>query len=158
MVQGGRVFEGTVPLRQLERLRDLLASAEGDAVYRVEFGTDEFDVEFVDIRVDTGLPLVCQRTMNVFVQPCRISQRLGLLRDEREENALPEGYEPLLVSGGQLHIKDVLEDELILALPLVPLSPGAPLEQVPVTAGSAPDDGQSPNPFAALGQLKNSRH
>ena len=55
-------------------------------------------------------------------------------------------------------MKDVLEDELILALPLVPLSPGAPLEQVPVTAGSLPDDDQPPNPFAALGQLKKSRH
>lgn len=158
MVQGGRVFEGTVPLRQFERLQDLLASAEGAVVYRVEFGIDEFDVAFVDIHVDTGLSLVCQRTMNVFVQPCSINQRLGLLRDEREENALPEGYEPLLVTDGQLHIKDVLEDELILALPLVPLSPGAPLEQVPVTAGSAPDDDQAPNPFAALGQLKSSRH
>ena len=57
MVQGGRVFEGTVPLRQFERLQDLLASAEGDVAYRVEFGIDEFDVAFVDIHVDTGLSL-----------------------------------------------------------------------------------------------------
>jgi uncharacterized protein len=158
MVQAGRVFEGRLPLRRLERLQDLLASAEGDLVYRVEFGVDDFDVAFVDIHVDTGLPLVCQRTMKAFVQPCSISQRLGLMRDEREENALPAGYEPLLVADGQLHIKDVLEDELILAMPLVALSPGAPLEQVPVTTESEPEAGQSPNPFAALGQLKNSRH
>lgn len=158
MVQAGRAFEGSVPVQAMERLRDLLASSQGMVGYKIEFGIDEFDIAFVDILVDAELTLVCQRSMKPFVQPVRIDQRLGLIRAEVEEAALPENYEPLLVVDGQLRMRDVIEDELILALPLVPLSPGAPLEQVPVTAGPGPEDDQPANPFAALGQLKKSRH
>lgn len=158
MVQGRRVFEGSLPLGQMQRLVGLLAAEEGEAAYRIEFGVDEYDVGYVDIAVDAGLPMVCQRTMAVFVQPVSIDQRLGLIRDESQEAALPDGYDPLLVSDGQLSLKDVIEDELILAVPLVALSPGAPLERVPVTAGTDPESGKPSNPFAALGQLKKSKH
>ncbi|MGB0135183.1 YceD family protein [Dokdonella sp.] len=158
LVQARRVFEGTIPLRQMERLVGLLAAPTGDAVYRIEFGKDDFDIACADLRVDAGLSLVCQRTMQVFVQPVRIDQRLGLIRDEGQEAALPEGYEALLVENGQLRLKDVIEDELILALPLVALSPGAPLEQIPLSSGSVPEIDRPPNPFAVLGQLKKTKH
>lgn len=158
MVQGRRVFEGTLAVAQLPRLVELLASAEGEVAYKVEFGRDEFDISHVDVLVDTRLMMICQRSMVEFAQPVHINQRLGLIRDDSEEASLPEGYDPLLVENGAICLKDVIEDELILGLPVVALSPGAPLEQVPVTAGSVPEDEQPPNPFAALGQLKSSSH
>lgn len=158
MVQARRVFEGKVPVKQLERLVGLLATSEGEVAYKVEFGSDEFDIACADLLVEAGLAMVCQRTMQVFVQPVRVEQRLGLIKRESDEAALPEGYEALLVSDGQLRLKDVIEDELILALPLVALSPGAPLEQIPLDAGSAPKIDQPSNPFAVLGQLKKTQH
>lgn len=157
-VQARRVFEGTLPLAQMSRLSELLSRAEGEIAYQVEFGRDEFDIDYLDIRVDGQVPMICQRGLVEFMQPVVINQRLGLLRDESEEARLPEGYDPVLVQNDQLHVKDVIEDELILALPLVALSPGAPLEQVLVTAGPEPEDEQPPNPFAVLGQLKSSNH
>jgi uncharacterized protein len=158
MVQAQRVFEGTLPLAPMKRLSELLASSNGEVSYRVEFGRDEFSVSHVDVRLEAELLMVCQRSMAEFLQPVSVNQRLGLMRDESEEAQLPEGYDPLLVQGGQLSMKDVIEDELILALPLVALGPGAPLEQVSVTAGTVPEDEQAPNPFAVLGQLKSSSH
>ena len=158
MVQGRRVFEGTIAVAQLPRLAGLLASADGAIAYKVEFGRDEFDISHLDIELDAHLKMICQRSMVEFLQPLQINQRLGLIRDSAEESRLPEGYDPLLVEDGAFCLKDVIEDELILGLPVVALSPGAPLEQVPVTAGSVPEDQQPPNPFAALGQLKNSSH
>lgn len=158
MVQARRVFEGTIPVKQMERLIGLLATPTGEIAYRVEFGSDEFDIACADLKIDAGLSMLCQRTMQVFVQPVRIEQRLGLIRDESQEAALPESYEALLVTDGQLRLKEVIEDELILSLPLVALSPGAPLEQVPLTAGSAPDTDQASSPFAVLGQLKKTKH
>ena len=158
MVQGRRVFEGTLAVAQLPRLVGLLASAEGEVACKIEFGRDEFDISYVDIHVDTSLMMVCQRSMVEFSQPVHINQRLGLISDDSEEARLPEGYDPLLIENGAICLKDVIEDELILGLPVVALSPGAPLEQVPVTAGPVPEDEQPPNPFAALGQLKNKHH
>jgi uncharacterized protein len=158
MVQARRLFEGSLPLGQLKRLLASLASAQGEARFKVEFGVDEYEVDFVDIRIDADLPMICQRTMAVYLQPVCVAQRLGLIRDEADEAALPGHYEALLVTDGQLQLKEVIEDELILALPLVALSPGAPLEQVPVTAGSLPESEAPENPFSVLEQWKKSSH
>ncbi|HET9031294.1 MAG TPA: YceD family protein [Dokdonella sp.] len=157
-VQARRVFEGTLAVAQMRRLVGLLASADGEVSYYIEFDRDAFEISYIDLKLDTSLKLICQRSMAEYSQPIRVDQRLGLIRDDSEEARLPEGYDPLLVEDGQLCVKDVIEDELILALPLVALSPGAPLEQVPVTSGPDPEDEQPPNPFAVLGQLKNSKH
>jgi uncharacterized protein len=77
-----------------------------------------------------------------------------LIVREEEEAALPGGYEPLLTQDGQLNLADVIEDELILALPVVPLSPAA--EQQPRVWGEENEtqDDEQPNPFAVLKKMK----
>jgi uncharacterized protein len=83
---------------------------------------------------------------------------LGLITDEADEAGLPEGYEPLLVTDGSLRLADVIEDELILAIPAVPVKPGT--EYVQRAWGDAPDETDvttQPNPFAALKELKKAR-
>ena len=153
MVAQRRCFEGTLPLSQLPRLVGTLADAAGECRFALEFGRDEFDVGFVEIRLEAGLPLTCQRTLERFVLPVSTAQRLGLVRDESEEAALPPDYEPaLLDADGQLRPLELIEDELILALPLVPVKPGteATETEVPPT----PDEVRSANPFAALAALK----
>jgi uncharacterized protein len=152
-VQARRLYEGVLPLAAMRRLCGSLATNEGSAHYSVEFGRDGFGISFVALRVEAELPLTCQRTLEVFAYPVSIDQRLGLIARESEESGLPEGYEPLLVPEGDLSIADVIEDELILALPVVPLKPGVPLEWIdPLTDDEV--DEQRPNPFAVLGTLK----
>src|SRR5690349_10610980 len=153
-VQARRTFAGTLPLASMHRLRGSLASAEGDVRFSAEFGKDALGVAYLALDVEAGLPLVCQRTLETFVDKVNIDQRLGLIADEREEAALPPGYEPLLVTDGTLSLAEVIEDELILALPVVPLKPGAPLDW---KDPSAPEVEERPvSPFAALGALKKS--
>jgi uncharacterized protein len=152
-VQARRTYEGRLPLAGLHRLRGSLASDEGDVHYVAEFGRDGLGVAFLALKVDAGLPMVCQRTLETFVFPVSIDQRLGLIDDENGEAALPPGYEPLLVADGALSIADVVEDELILALPVVPLKPGVPLEWKD-QADEVESASRRPNPFAVLGSLK----
>ena len=150
-VQARRIFEGVLPLAAMKRLCAALASTAGEVRYSAAFGKDGLGISCLDLQVEAGLPLVCQRTLEEFIHPVRIDQRLGVIADEADEVALPEGYEPLVAADGHLALADVIEDELILALPVVPLKPGAPL------AWNDPsDDGKDevPNPFAALGALK----
>jgi uncharacterized protein len=154
MVQARRTFHGKLPLASFTRLRASLAAVEGEADYELEFGKDELGVAYLAVRVDAELPLTCQRTLEVFRQPVHIDQRLGLIDDESEEAALPPGYDPLLVPDGAVDLAGVIEDELILALPVVPLKPGAPVEW----QDEAPEEEEpEPNPFAALESLKKKR-
>ncbi|MCK9538330.1 YceD family protein [Dokdonella sp.] len=153
-VQARRSYEGTLPLATLHRLAGSLANERGEVRYRVDFGKDSLGIACIDIHVETGLPLVCQRTLETFVWPVQLRERLGVIAHEAEEAALPEGYEPLLAPDGTLSVADVIEDELILALPVVPVKPGAPLEWNDPSADGTGGEAQADNPFAVLGALK----
>ena len=154
MVQARRSFHGKLPLASLKRLRGSLAADDGVADYALEFGRDELGVDYIALHVDTELALTCQRSLEIYRQPVHLDQRLGLIRDESEEAALPPGYEPLLIPDGEINLADVIEDELILALPVVPLRPGEPLEWNDAPADE-PAENEPPNPFAVLAKLKN---
>ena len=153
MVSARRAFSGRLPLSGMPRLVGALPEAVGDCRYEMEFGRDALGIAFVELRLEADLALLCQRTLETFLHPVRLVQRLGLVTDESEEAALPEGMEPVLPGpGGELHPAELIEDELILAIPVVPINPAS----TPVEAEWPADveDEPKPNPFAALAALK----
>jgi len=158
MVSARRSFAGTLPISAMPRLCEALAGTEGTAEYALDFGRDEFGTAYLDVRVKAPLTLLCQRTLEPFVLPMTVETRLGLIKAEREESALPPGSEPLLVSeDGRLNPSEVIEDELLLVLPLVPVNPDSTLPDEVVGPGpeeSSDGEGRSDNPFAVLRELK----
>ncbi|MFN3702527.1 YceD family protein [Thermomonas sp.] len=153
MVAARREFEGRVLLSAMARLRDSLVDAEGEVRYVLAFDTDNLKVPYLELRIEAELPLECQRSLQRFLQPVRVVQRLGLIRDEAEEAALPPDYEPLLVpADGLLRPAELVEDELILALPVVPVSPDA--EAVERDFAPTVEETAQANPFAALAGWK----
>ena len=153
MVTARRCFEGELGLAGFSRLRDSLVDTEGECRFGLEFGRDEFDQAFVDVRVSARLPLQCQRSLARYLQPIEIRQRLGLITSEAQEAALPEGVEPLLVpDSAELRPIELIEDELILALPVVPIDPDS-TEPDLGWKGEEPEE-EKPHPFAALAGLK----
>ena len=158
-VTARRQFQGTLPLSALPRLASSLAHDRGDVRYTLEFGRDELGVAFVAVRAESSLPLTCQRTLEVFSWPLSLRARLGIIAREQDEAGLPPGYEPLLCQSGELHPAEVIEDELILALPTVPVRPGIEGDDDDATIwrSEAPDEDETPepeHPFAALRRLK----
>lgn len=158
MVSARRSFEGTLPIVGMTRLGELLAATEGRVHYGLDFGCDDIGTNYVDVRANVLLTLICQRTLEPFVLPVEVNTRLGLIRQEREEAGLPPDCEALLVpENGRLKPADVIEDELLLVLPLVPVNPNSSLpDQV---TGHEPEEfpsgeRRSENPFAALRELK----
>lgn len=155
-VSARRCFEGGIPLAALPRLASMLADAEGEVRYSVSFDRDGQGAAFVDVHASTGFPLICQRSMDRFVLAVTIEQRLGLIRDEAEEAGLPPGWEPLLVANAELAPLEVIEDELILAVPLVATQPveADASEFVWASDGITRPSQEKSSPFAVLGSLK----
>lgn len=154
MVSARRQFEGSLPLSAFKRLRDSLVDAEGECRYALEFGRDAGNQAFVEVRVDAELPLLCQRTLERYLHRVRLVQQLGLITSEAQESSLPEHMEPLLLpESGELQPADLVEDELILAVPVVPINPESP-EPEQDWQDEAEAEEPKQNPFAALSALK----
>lgn len=156
MVSARRSFEGTLPVASMSRLCGALADREGLVRFELDFGRDELGISYVDVHATASLSLLCQRTLEPFELPVTVATRLGLIRQEREEAGLPPDCEPLLVAeDGRLNPMDVIEDELLLALPLIPINPDSSLpDQVISQEPENSGEGQRENPFAVLRELK----
>ncbi len=158
MVSARRSFEGTLPIATMSRLCEVLASADGVVNFELDFGRDSLGISYVDVRAQAALTLICQRTLEPFVMPITVDTRLGLIKLERDEAGLPPDCEALLVpEHGRLNPADMIEDELLLALPLVPVNPDSSIADE-VTGHEPEEDsageGRSENPFAVLRELK----
>jgi len=152
MVAQRRIVEGHLPLSTLPRLAGLLFDSEGEVRFSLGFDRDALGIAYAELELETVLPLQCQRSLQRFGFPVEMHQRLGLIRKEADEAGLPPGYEPLLVpESGELRASELIEDELILVIPVVPVDPACPEVTPPTPVADAPE---RPHPFAALAALK----
>jgi uncharacterized protein len=145
-------FEGKFRPGDLERLRDLVATGEGELNYRVSALLDSKRRKVVSCIIEGFVFLRCQSTMDVFRHPVSVEERLVLVDDEShlppfEEESEEEDY---VVAEGPLDARDLVEDAVILGLPMIPRKPG--LEAAP--AKPAPPEVEKESPFAALRALK----
>jgi len=155
MVAQRRVLTGRAPLAALPRLAGLLVDTQGEVEFSLSFGGDALCPAFAHLEASTVLPLQCQRSLRRFGFPVALEQRLGLIRSEAGEAALPPGVEPVLVpEDGLMQPLDLVQDELILAVPVLPVAADStPLDTVWITP--EPDaPAQVEHPFAVLAHLK----
>ena len=162
MVAGRRSFEGVLPVAELPRLVEALADDRGQIAYKLDFLRGELGGPQLRVHLSAGLTLECQRTLEPFEWPAVVDTRLGLLASEAGAAALPPDCEPLLLEDGALSPRRVIEEELLLALPLVPVKPGS--EALQGEWNTPGDDRQDAergepvaHPFAGLRDLMEAR-
>jgi uncharacterized protein len=147
-------WQGTLSLAQTPRLTSLLSATQGSVAVELETGVDEQNIRFIAGHLEVTVEMICQRCMVPMHLPIVADLRLGALPSEARLDELPEDYEPLLVPEGEVRIADLVEDELILALPLVPKHQH--LRQCEANGFEWPGQPQPPektNPFTNLASL-----
>lgn len=153
--EGNRRFAGTIPLRNMSRLKPLLADDQGEARFEAQFTRDALGWATIQLDVRAELPLVCQASLERYDEPVSRSSLLAVAKDPEQQDELPEHYEATLAEDGRLVFLDLVQDELILAVPQVPRKPG--LEEVRFSTDpdgvQAGEDEEQKRPFAALGDL-----
>lgn len=151
---------GEVPLAALPRCRDL-APAAGRLAYRLRF----FEGQGVhplaaELSIEASLALECARCRETVVQPVAASSRLSFVFGEAQAEHVEADAEPVILGReGRVRPLDLIEDLLLMAVPLMPvhatscapIAPGRPYEsgQLAEPAGEAGE-----HPFAALAALK----
>jgi uncharacterized protein len=161
MAETRRLLQGHVSLSEMKRLGESLVDNSGNVEVSLEFGIDAEGIRYMHGRLHTVLMLECQRCL----EPMRFAVdrdfALGMVRSETEAEALPSHYEPLQLDGQPLFLRDVLEDELLLSLPIVARhaedecsvklnDAEAPAEEERENTGKE----EKENPFSVLAGLK----
>jgi len=151
----GRQFKGSLPLSKMTRLQDVLLDGPGEVSFVLRFGKDG-KLATVTGLVEAELRLQCQRCLGAVLWPVSCKVSLGVVRSIAEADLLAESYEPLLLEGDTLALADIVQEELLLALPAIPrhsaCEPAA--QAAPEQAKAADAAPQRPNPFAVLAKLK----
>ncbi|MBA4344769.1 MAG: hypothetical protein C0423_21720 [Methylibium sp.] len=100
--------------------------------------------------------LSCQRCLQPVQEDLSIDRWIRFVRDEEMAAELDaEGDDDVLALSGRLDLQQLVEDELLLALPLVPRHEQCP-QPLPLAVGEEDiaEEVEKPNPFAALAALK----
>ena len=156
-VEAGAEFRGSLPLARMARLRESLREPTGEARFRLTFTRDPEGRGVLDGEIKARLILTCQRCLEALEFPVLTTLDLVLVSGLDEAGLLPEDLDPLLVPEEPLRLADLIEDELLLALPQIPRheSGACPAGGGRWTAVSDEQRaGEGANPFAVLGTLK----
>lgn len=121
-------------------------------------GTGGAPVVWLHLRANTTVPLSCQRCLGPVDTGLVVDRRFRFVADEATAEAEDDDSdEDVLALEPRPDLLALLEDELLMALPLVPMHVVCP-ETLPHSAGKidagASSNADAPHPFAALSTLK----
>jgi len=157
------VLEGDWPLAAMERLADAAhpdaapgASeaahwrAEGES-RPVKGGAPQ---AWLHLAASARLSLVCQRCLGPVDTPLQAERSFLFVADEETAARLDaETEDDVLALTRSLDLRALVEDELLLALPIVPRHELCP-EPLPMERGDDAPEASRASPFAALAALK----
>jgi uncharacterized protein len=145
-------LSGQLSLSEFSRLAEFLATDQGNIDLAISFHK-EGDINTVLGNVSAQLFLQCQRCLEPVAISVDRQFRLGIVKSDEQAGRLPKLYEPLLIGSEQIVLSELIEDELILAIPDIPRHKECQPQQV--TSGKIDIEEQAePHPFAILAKLK----
>lgn len=149
----GATQQGVWPLRDFPRLRDLLAAGAGEVAYEISGVRDQRGRPGLRLKVRGTLRLRCQRCLETMPFEVQTDETLVLAATLAEIHAEPaDAHAPdRVVAGKEMALRDLIEDELILAVPYAPRHESC-------SAASARDDVEKVSPFAGLRGLMRQKH
>ncbi len=161
--QAGDEWVGQDVLQKYERLMQETQGQGGDLAVHwsaqgelrpVLGGPDQV---WLHLQAQATLPLTCQRCLGRVDWPISVERSFRFVADEDTAAAQDdESQEDVLVLSRDFNLGELIEDELLMELPLVPRHEQCPAE-VKLAAGDEEFEAASaakPHPFAALARLQ----
>lgn len=139
-------------LTEVAGLRSLRTGLSGSVRGRARFSREQ-GFAVVELSIAGSATLECQRCLQPMELPLDVSTRIALVASESESARVPEGLEPVLAPAGRLSIGELVTEELLLTLPIVPLHAGGERCTHGPTPAPAAHGGETQRPFAGLAEL-----
>ncbi len=162
--QAGAVMIQDTPLADFDRLvGESLDGDWGHVRWRIQgevrpaFG-DGKPTHWLHVTAQAALGLTCQRCLTCVASPLLVDRLFRFVATETQAAAEDDGCEEdVLAWEPRPNVLLLIEDELLMAMPLVPMHDSCPTP-IPLAQHDEPDVAdERPHPFAALAQLKQGR-
>lgn len=161
LVDAEEVIEGVIPLDSLPRLAPLLVPGKKEVAFVLRFGRDSKRRGVISSEVRAELTLICQRCLQPMPLKLKLSSRLALVEGFTEAEQLPADLDPLLLDeDGLIDLRNHIEEELLLAIPVAPRHDEACALHVEEKSPLPEMESQRPereSPFAVLAELSSSK-
>jgi uncharacterized protein len=174
----GRQAAGALRVSQMPRMlaevpaeapaRDAVFTWQGEGSTQPELQDDGTDAPqpYLRLAVHGSVWLTCQRCLQPYSQHLDVdaTYRIVATEDEADEYPLDDDEVEVIVGSRQFDLIDLIEEELLLSLPLVPkhsVCPEVHESLLPESDEAEAAEGgeqevEKPNPFAVLEKLKSS--
>ena len=163
LAEQGRSIAGQWPVSELSRLDEgqlLTGNEPAPAVVRWQAQGEQRPVTggapevWLHLQAEVGLNLCCQRCLGPVATEVSIDRSLRFVSDEAMAAEMDaDSEDDVLALQRWMDLRELVEDELLLALPLVPRHVVCP-EPLPLPEDEVESEDAQPNPFAVLAQLK----
>ncbi len=145
-------LQGTLPVAGMERLVSLLQTDAGEVRCQLDFTRDVEGLVTITTDLSTSVQLQCQRCLSNVDVAIEANAVLSPVSTDDEAANLPERYEALMLEGDTVTLSDMIEDEIILQLPIIAMHEEQ--ECSVKIANNEQSSEEKPNPFQVLADLK----
>ena len=150
------VCEGYFDVSGMNRLLAVCETQGEQVQVSVNFGVDEVGLIVMSGSSSATVTLTCQRCTEEFELALKVEFAFSPVKNAEAEAELPSYYDAIeLDENGEVNLRELVEDELLLAIPLIPRHS---IEDCQSPADSVweelTEELDKPNPFELLKQLK----
>jgi uncharacterized protein len=129
-------FEFEMPVAELPGLPPELLAGDGRVQVKLRFSREQ-GFAMADVQLQARLQVICQRCMAPMPLAVETNSPVLVVETEREAEEAPAGWETFLAPEGRLSLEALAAEELLLAVPIVPLH-GADSTCAPAEAAANP--------------------
>jgi uncharacterized protein len=144
--------EGLITLKELSRLTAMLKSDQAEISVQFCITGSDYDQLVIKGHVEAELAIECQRCLKPVVQSVGLD--FELLINAPDHVVHSSGLDTLYSEDGTIDIFELVEDELILGLPLVSLHENGSCNEYWQISDNVQEKAKRENPFLVLEKLK----
>ncbi|GLX76800.1 hypothetical protein tinsulaeT_01400 [Thalassotalea insulae] len=148
--------QGLFAISEMNRLLAVSEINSEQIEVKFNFDVDELGLVVISGKGSATVNLTCQRCTDAFEYLLEIDFSFSPVKNAEAAEDLPSYYDAIeLDENGEVNLRELVEDELILAIPLIPRHDfkdcQSPADSV---WGKLPEEHDKPNPFDVLKKLK----
>lgn len=119
-VNEGRIYEETLDIEHFPRLKEAVYSVDSPFHFRIQGDINAAGQKEIKGSVAVDVSMICQRCLEPFQIRFDLPVHWIPVKDEADQELIGDDEAILLVEDDEINLLELLEDEVLLSLPLVP--------------------------------------